>query len=612
MANSTLQDFLADRSLLAVKVASRDLAGFFRKSIVIPRHTTGLAFFADGTSRRAAEGEEVSGKFDLLLAKDGEIPLRFTFPDLRTSDGLPVSASCGLRLALSTGRSDLMRDFCRHLFSYPGTFSEADLRNHVAPEARRLLSGYAASRPAAELHRADHSGTLGPILLDGLERHLFDAGVRCVRIAELDLVCMEYDRRSREERKRRDEDLRAAQVMERKEERLRRLASILKNDDVQGVLSRVPDERLKGLLYAKLMEDDALQVTAEDLVSKAQGCGEEVVRVIYRAMENLLQGGASVAPDEVESSRADRVYAAAGSKVLALDPSGAEPPRIFAFRAPLRSIRGVETPEGPLLLAGAKDRVAAMRPGAEEEIVEYPLPNGRSVRGGINSIAAAADCIFATHSEYGLARWRRDRPGERAELLYGEITGRHRTTRAVQALDGKILFASGNHVYLAPADAAGDPVKFVSSIESPVTCAAAAARTVFAGTENGSIVCWKLDAPDQPVVLARKRDAIVNLRLARICAIPHLIYSARDLSVRARVIGQNLETSYETGGCPVGALDAASDVICASDAEGRRVLLWKSTAPSSPSGQIDVWKQADRPVLDLWMSKVRAAEASHG
>ena len=175
--------------------------------------------------------------------------------------------------------------------------------------------------------------------------------------------------------------------------------------------------------------------------------------------------------------------------------------------------------------------------------------------------------------------------------------------------EGRLLFASGHHVFTAPADASADPLKYVSSIESPVTCVAAAARTIFAGTENGSIVCWKVDSPDQPVVLVRKREPIVNLRLARICAIPHLIYSARDLSVRARVIGQNLETSYESDGAPIGVLDAASDLICATDGDGRRLLLWKSTAPTRPARAIDIWKHSDKPVLDLWMRKTLAKSA---
>jgi len=610
MAKPTLLEFLANRSLLAVKISSAELAGFFRKSFRIPLNTTGLALFADGACSLFHEGQEVSGKFDLILAKHGEIQLRLVFADLRSSDGLPVSATASVAVELSLSRADLFRDFCRGLFNFPGTFGVADLKTHLAGELRRELASFVAGRTAAETHRADLAAPVGDLLKGSLERFLFDAGVRYERLLELAFVSAEYEQRTEAEKKRAEELLRSAQVIEKKEERLRRLAGILKDQDVQGLLTRVPDERLKALLYAKLMEDDAVQITAEELISKAKDCGEEVVQVIYKAMEGLLSNGASVGADEVESVNADRIFVAAGARVLELDPASDEKPRVHAFREPLRSVRYVDSPQGPFLAGGSKRNVFAAPVGEDAEAKVYPLPNGRPVRGGVNSIAFDGNHLYATHSEYGLAAWPVKSPGEPPDFLFEEITKPNKTTRAVQTdARGAILFASGSHIYSGFPGGAGSPVKYVSSIESPVTCIATAARTIFAGTENGAIVCWKLDAPDQPVVLVRKRDAIVNLRLAKICAIPHLIYSTRDLSIRARVIGQNLETSYESDGAAVGVLDAASDVICASDAEGRRVLVWKSTAPARPVREIEVWKQSDKPVLDIWMKKVRAKSA---
>ena len=609
MARLTLSDFLNDRNLLAIKISSHDLGGFFRKTITIPLHTAGLALFQDGTVGLFAEGQEVAGRFDLILAKRGECSLRLAFADLRTSDGLGLSATAGLTVEVATTRLDLFRDFCRAFFNFPGTYSVQDLKSQIAPELRRLLTSYAAGRPAAELHRADQAETLAPRLKEGLERFLFDGGVRAGRILELSLISKEFEERHASEKRRAEEQRRSAEVIDKKEARLKRLAGILKDQDVQSLLTKVPDEKLKGLLYAKLMEDDALQLTAEELVSKAKDCGEEVVQVIYKAMENLLSNGASVAPDEVSAATVDRIYAASGSKVFELDADGGLQSRPYAFKDPLRSVRSVESPLGAFLVGGSKRGVSTVRLDDSREVLEYPLPPVGQVRGGVNSVAMTSNSIYATHSEFGLARWQADRPGEAPEMIYEELTRRNKTTRAAQFQDGRLLFTSGRHVYSAPADAGGEPVKYVSSIESPVTCIAAAAKTIFAGTENGCIVCWRIDAPDQPVVLVRKREPIVNLRLARICAIPHLIYSARDLSVRARVIGQNLETSYESDGAAIGILDAASDLICASDGDGRRLLLWKSTSPSKPVRSVDIWKHSDKPVLDLWMKKTLARSA---
>lgn len=609
MARMTLSEFLNNRSYMAIKISSHDLSGFFRKSITIPLNTTGLALFHDGTSALMTEGQEVSGHFDLVLAKRGETAVRLVFPDLRASDGLTLSVTASVTLELATSRLDLFRDFCRAFFNFPGTFAVQDLKNLLAPEVRRLIGGYVASRPVAELHRTDLMGPLGTTLQEGLERFLFDGGVRCSKVLELVQVSKEFEERAASEKKRAEEQRRSAEVLEKKEARLRRLAGILKDQDVQGLLTKVPDERLRGLLYAKLMEDDTVQLTAEELVSKAKDCGEEVVQVIYKAMENLLSNGATVAAEEIATANADRIFAATGNKVLELDAEGAIQPKVYMFKDPLRSVRTVESPRGAFLVGGSKRGVSTVRLDDSMEVLDYPLPPGGQVRGGVNSVAMTGDAIYATHSEYGLARWQANRPGEAPDMIYEEITRKSKTTRAVQMQEGRLLFTSGHHVFTAPADASGEPVKYVSSIESPVTCVAAAARTIFAGTENGSIVCWKVDAPDQPVVLVRKREPIVNLRLARICAIPHLIYSARDLSVRARVIGQNLETSYESDGAPIGILDAASDLICATDGDGRRLLLWKSTAPTRPARAIDLWKHSDKPVLDLWMRKTLARSA---
>ena len=60
MARLTLSEFLNNRSLLAIKVSSSDLGGFFRKAITIPLHTVGLALFHDGTSAARSGKESVT------------------------------------------------------------------------------------------------------------------------------------------------------------------------------------------------------------------------------------------------------------------------------------------------------------------------------------------------------------------------------------------------------------------------------------------------------------------------------------------------------------------------------------------------------------------------
>src|SRR5215831_4022369 len=164
MARLTLSEFLNNRNLLAIKISSHDLSGFFRKSITIPLNTTGLALFHDGTVHLMNEGQEVAGHFDLVLAKRGETQVRLVFPDLRTSDGMIISITAAMTLEIATSRLDLFRDFCRAFFNFPGTFAVQDLKNLLAPEVRRILGTYVAGRTAGDLHRAELTAPLGSLL----------------------------------------------------------------------------------------------------------------------------------------------------------------------------------------------------------------------------------------------------------------------------------------------------------------------------------------------------------------------------------------------------------------------------------------------------------------
>jgi hypothetical protein len=607
MSKTALAEFLEDRSRLALKLSSRELGGLFRRAFRVPSNTAALLLLPGGRARLAAEGEELAGDFDLVLAKRGPVPVRLELGDLRSADGLLVIGVVTVALEPALERLDLYRDFVRALFPSPGSLGIADLAAHLQDVVRGAVAGRIAKESGASLHRCDAAGLLGGALEEALERHLFDAGVRFTRLVGVSLSSPEAERRRTQEERRREEERRRVETDERRDRTVRRLAGLLQDRQLQGALSGVPDPKLRGLLYAKLMEDDAVQVTAEDLLAKARDCGDEVVQSIYRALEGLLSNGASVEPDEVPPLRAERIYAAAGSRVFEIDPASDAKPRVFEFPEALRSIRAFPAPGGPILAGGSKQSVALWSPGGG--LRRYPLPEGRAVKGGINSVAFDGRRLWATHSEIGLACWETDRPGAAPELLHPELTRGLKTTRAVQLRERRLWFASGPHVFAAPPEGVGAPTKYVSSVESPVSCVAAAARTVFAGTESGAIVCWKADAPDQPVVVVRKREPIVNLALARIAGVPHLLYGCRDHSLRARVIGQALETSYESDAGPVGVLDAASDLLCALDADGRRVLLWKAAEPARPLRSVDLWRESPKPVLDLCMSKAAPRSA---
>lgn len=314
----------------------------------------------------------------------------------------------------------------------------------------------------------------------------------------------------------------------------------------------------------------------------------------------------------VAEERGDRVYAALGSKVLEIDPCRPrEGVREHVFPEALRSVR-IRTAGGSsrLMVAGSKHCVFVAGGGAATSIRTYRLPEGKSPRGGVNSVDVAGGYLYGSHSEYGVLRWKLDSPGEAAERLYPELTEPHRTTRAVQVRQDRLIFATGPNVYSIPLAGGPSLDRHRPGEESPVTGVAVTDTHLFAGTEGGSLVCWKRGETGEPRVLLRRKDPVLALRVACLSAIPHVVYGARDHAVRARVIGEDRETAYESGGATVGLVDASSDWICATDGPGRRIFFWQVSAPTHPVAEIEVWNHSEKPVLDLWMSRTRAEEAA--
>lgn len=606
MPKASLQDFLQDRNLLAMKFSSRDLSGLFTKRFTVPMNTIGMALFPDGAVSLFTEGREVAGKFELLLAKVGDVHLRLTFEDLRSQDGFPVHGTVGLIVQIATGQADLLKDFSRTLFNFPGTYGAGDLKATLAPELRKTLAVFASGQEASALHKRDRFREVDALLAPALERLLFGAGIVLRKVVEIAFTSEGWSTRAAADARRHEDEERERALLQKKEDRVKRLASFLQEQSVQDLLAKIPDDRLKGVLYAKLMEDENVRLSAKDLIEKAGQVGGDMVGHIYRAMEGLLGSGAAISPSALDPDNADLLLVVAGTKVFALDIDKGEVVREYSFRDPLRSVRLASLPAGESLLAGCRSSVQAAAVGSDGAIAEYPLPSGRNPKGGVNAVAAHGGSIFATHSEFGLARWAADRPGSEAELLFGDLTSSHKTTRAVQVDDGRLFFVSGPRVYAAALGNGLKAVEYVDEDDTPVTALAAGAGALFAGTEGGRILTWKLDEPDKPVTLVRVKDGISNLRLAVICGIPHLLYTTKGYSVRARVLGQNLETAYETGGTPVAALDACSNLIAAVETSGRRVLVWRAASPARPALSVDASRWTGKPVLDLWLRKIRA------
>ncbi|MHC4607007.1 MAG: hypothetical protein ACYTAF_08705, partial [Planctomycetota bacterium] len=93
MSRAKLEEFLADRNLLALKLSSGSLGGLLKKRFMVPSSTAALALFPDGAITLFTEGQEVTGKFELTIAKTADFHLRLIVTGLRPAEGPPVNAA---------------------------------------------------------------------------------------------------------------------------------------------------------------------------------------------------------------------------------------------------------------------------------------------------------------------------------------------------------------------------------------------------------------------------------------------------------------------------------------------------------------------------------------
>lgn len=611
----TLQEFLLNRNLVAVRLGPDDMPGMFQRRLTIPANTAAIAAYEDGSTVYLAEGHEVSGRCDLVIAKDGLLELKMIFPDLKTSDGYSINATCGAAVRVLADRPDLFKDFVRGPMQGQSSYSTSDLKAMMGRELKRILTDFVTRFSADELNRKGAVGDFEERFSVAVERFLFGTGVKYERFLDVSFASHEFEQ-AQEERRQRDAEDKASQArLRKKEDRIQRIAGVIQDESLQGILAKVDDEKVRAIIYAKMMEDDAVDLDAEDLVARLGSGGEEVIELLHRTLVNLTGRGAEMPVEPVPVERAERFYLATGSKVIEVDPQRpSDTPREYEFPSPLRSVRPAKTMYGDSILGGGKTSVMLLTPspdgdGSEPAFLDFPLPRGGRPRGGFNAIAAYQRWIFATHSEYGLSAWDANQPGDPATILMRDVTAKSKTTRAVAQVTGGVVFASGPDVYRVtvpePAESLEEIeiVRYPSNMDSPITTVTASKHFIFAGTAAGAILCWRKDEPEDLQVVVRRKDPIASVHIASINGIPHLLYSSHDLSVHARVIGQNLETSYDAGGSSVAFMVGAADRICALDSSGMHLMVWKTGQPARPSDTVDCWRFAQKPALDLWIKK---------
>ncbi|GEM_PF-4992943 len=615
MSNTEIKDRLAERDVIAVRVSSAEMDGFFQKRYDVPFDAVAWVIAAGAAPRLAKSGEKLSGEFSAVVLKTGSFGLPFRIPGLASADGLSCEAAVEVLVAIDAGDAGQLAEFVRGIPANAPRLVREDVRRRLEVGLQRVVAALAKKHPMATLLRPGELGDLNEDLGAGLEGELFRHGLLWKGLAGLPaFVSQEFEEqvardRHEEAEIRKQEDVLLRQQQQK--EKVQQIAGRLKDGDIQAVIAQVQDPKLRDMLVLKLVDQDLQNLSPGELAEAVGKWGDELVNTVGRFFTAIAPEDAET-KDDLPAEKASEVWLAAGNLAIAFDPADtSKPSREIRFDESLRSVRVQTLPDGKFALAGTKRGIFVADVDGKAATRFYPFPSDVKPRGGANAAAIQGRWLFATHSEFGIARWDMERPGQPGGLLYHEMTREARTVRAVQpGGDGLVYFAAGNGVHrLDPENPGPAPTPLLPASRLPVTGLAIGNDNVYASTgsddrfprKEGAILVWRKNDPTRGKEVVRRNDPILTLNLAKIGSIPFLLYATKDHCVQARVIGQNLEWPYEAGAYSVTLVAAASDLICGIDRSGRYLLFWKAANRNRADAVIDVGRFTPHEVYDLFL-----------
>lgn len=615
MSNTEIKDRLAERDVVAVRVSSAEMDGFFQKRYDVPFDAAAWVSAPGAAPRLAKPGEKLSGEFSAVVVKTGSFGLPFRVVGLASADGLSCEAAIEALVAIDVDDAGQLAEFVRGIPANAPRLVREDVRRRLEVGLQRALASLAKKHPMVTLLRPGELGDLNEELGAALEGELFRHGLAWKGLAGLPaFVSRDYEEqvardRHEEAEIRKQEDVLLRQQQQK--EKVQQIAGKLKDGDIQAIIAQVQDPKLRDMLVLKLVDQDLQNLSPGELAEAVGKWGDELVNTVGRFFTAIAPEDAET-KDDLPAEKASEVWLAAGNLAIAFDPADpSKPSREIRFDESLRSVRVQTLPDGKFALAGTKRGIYVADVTGKAPSRFYPFPSDVKPRGGANAAAIQGRWLFATHSEFGIARWDMERPGQPGGLLYHEMTREVRTVRAVQpGGDGLVYFAAGNSVHrLDPENPGPAPTTLLPASRLPVTGLAIGNENIYASTgsddrfprKEGAILVWRKNDPTRGKEVVRRNDPILALHLAKIGSIPFLLYATKDHCVQSRVIGQNLEWPYEAGAYSVTLVAAASDLICGIDRSGRYLLFWKAANRNRADVVIDVGRFTPHEVYDLFL-----------
>ncbi len=574
------QRFFAEPASVAAAASAAELFSLLSRKLTLPPGVAALVTRRQGDHEVVSAGGELNGDnaTEVFFVRTTPVNLSWTEERVTSSDRFQATATVDLQVTAVPERGE-MQGFRKEIL---GSNRQADsevLARYLRSAVRQGLTRCSEQRTMQALVDSKDRRAIAKAIAEAAAGPCFEAGLVADPSPDVRFESSTFRqvRRSQEQTAQKHQEQAAKRQLEQAIEsaqhaHLQHLEALL--DKLQTVSAKSPDVELS----------DAIRTFSESQRGE-----------IYEALF-------ATSTDKKETQW---IVVAAGNELLFYDPASAQSP---ARRVPLsgevgavRSVLSIRSTDGGLrLMAGAARGVYEIETDGEAASSTFSLGNDVEVRGGVNSVAVAGDAVFASHSEVGLIRWRRDAP-EDPEHLLQSLTKGAQAIRGVQFRDGRLFCSVDQVVLVMDADNPSEStVQVRRGSDSVITSICPTPDGIYAGNAEGQILYWPLgNGSSVKVVHSGSRRPAESLHLLTAGGINRLVFADTSLAVHARVTGDSFACRYEAGGQTLRRVEVAPDLIVATNEIRDRLILWQPDKPAAPSSTISVARQTGRHVQDV-------------
>lgn len=565
---------------VAVALEPSALFSLFRRSYQLPPETMALATRDHAERSVYLPGSTLSenGAVQIMLVRQNPIPLEFR--DLAASSADPYHCSVELTLGVSpvSDAADLA-SFRRTFLGRATHVHRGMIVHHFRPAVLQAISRCAEGRGVEVLIDPKNAEAFADEIAEELKPWAFSAGLKIELplLIRFDSPVYRQVRQERIERQRRREQFTSRQRLDQ----AIRAADLRHAEHLAALLDRV-----------RTTADEHPDADVPDLLDCFSGFErEEIYQALWATGESTL------------TTRF--VVIGCGDELLFFDPASlSEPAQRVRLPGGIGAVRSVQVPcdagSEQRLLIGAASGVHELALDDLASVTTYRLAHEpQSLRGGINAVVFAGEYLWATHSELGLLRWRRDAHAH-AQEVHRDLTREARTVRSVQFSAGQLALAVDENVLIFPADQPEAPPKKRVGSSSVLTSLLLTPEGVYAGNADGKVLHWARDTQDGPHVLHTGRQRPVeSLILLEAGGWRRLFFTDTSSAVSARVLGDAYTCRYQAGGQTLRRAKVNADLVVAANELRDRVFLWRLGQPAAPFGMIPAGQLTGHSVQDL-------------